>query len=140
MSLLFAQMNDLEHIWNSSFQGQIGKAPSLDAVNFYFPFCQWWHVPINCCLVSLQDGDIAIVHHRTRRTFHKKPIVWHDKYKMEKRPSWPCWVKKDASFFYKTVFAYHCNLTQQKEEDAAEKILAKTNNPRGGIRDLWEKI
>lgn len=47
---------------------------------------------------------------------------------------------EDASFSYKKVFIYHCNLTQQKEEDAVEKIWAKTNNPRGGIRDLWGEI
>lgn len=45
---------------------------------------------------------------------------------------------EDASFSYKTI--YHCNPMQQKEEDAVEKIWAKTNNPRGGIRDLWGEI
>lgn len=48
---------------------------------------------------------------------------------------------EDASFSYKKVFIYHlAALMQQKEEDAVEKIWAKTNNPRGGIRDLWGEI
>lgn len=48
-----------------------------------FPFSTC--VFIVCCVMNRRDGDIAIVHYRTRHMNHKKTIVWHVKYSMKRK-------------------------------------------------------